>query len=109
MDVNVVRGGVGFILHVYFIAIMVAALLERETRGAMAATEVTDLPLYPEERRRNAPTSPRIFDRFSNVDWYRQTSASGDVVFPVNLTDVQRQVLALLGLPKSLYERFSMA
>ena len=98
----------GLWLAVLLIAIMVAALIERETRRAMAATDVPDLPLYPEERRCNAPTSPRIFDRFSNVDWYRQTGAHGEAVFPVKLNDVQRQVLALLGLPKSLYERFSM-
>jgi transposase len=96
------------LLHVYFIAIMVAALIEREVRRAMAASHVTALPLYPEERRCNAPTSPRIFDRFTGVDWYRQTGANAEVVFPVKLSEVQQQVLTLLGLPKSLYERFSM-
>lgn len=95
------------LLHVYFIAIMVAALLEREIRLAMAADQVSTLPMYPEERMCRAPTSPRIFDRFSNVDWYRQTGINGETVFPVELNDVQQQVLKLLGLPQSLYEQFS--
>jgi len=95
------------LLHVYFIAIMVAALIEREIRRAMAASDITMLPIYPEERECRAPTSPRIFDRFSNVDWYRQSGASSVLVFPVKLNEVQRQILTLLGLPKSLYESFS--
>lgn len=97
------------LLHVYFLAIMVAALIEREIRRNMKSKGVDTLPIYPEERECRAPTSPRIFDRFSSVHWYRHRSQEAEAVFPVELNEIQKQILTLLGLPRSLYERYPMA
>jgi len=96
------------LLHVYYIAIMVAALIEREIRGNMTREGIAALPIYPEERECRAPTSPRIFGTFSNVDWYKEVGAHGQAVFPVELTETQAEVLKLLGLSKQLYEGFPM-
>lgn len=96
------------LLHVYYIAIMVAALIERQIRGNMTKEGIAALPIYPEERECKAPTSPRIFDTFSNVDWYKETGAGGEAIFPVELTKTQADVLKLLGLPRQLYEGFPM-
>jgi transposase len=94
------------LLHVYFIAMMVAALIERELRKNMAKEKIASLPIYPEERECKAPTSPRIFGTFSQVDWYKQIAHDGEAAFPVKLTDTQAEILSLLGLPRKLYEGY---
>jgi transposase len=94
------------LVHVYFIAMMVAALIEREIRKSMARDEIASLPIYPEERECKAPTSPRVFGTFSQVDWYRQIADDGVAAFPVKLTDMQAEILRLLGLPRKLYEGY---
>ena len=54
-------------LCVYFFALLVEALLERELRQAMKASEIDSLPLYPEGRPCQYPTASRTFDAFDNV------------------------------------------
>jgi transposase len=96
------------LLHVYFIAIMVAALIERQIRGNMVKGGIAALPIYPEERECRAPTSPRLFGTFSNVDWFKEIGPHGEAVFPVKLTKTQHEVLKLLGLSQQLYESYPM-
>ena len=94
---------VGF-LHVCFLALMIAALIERELRQRMEAEGIASLPIYPEERECRTPTSPRIFELFSQVDWYKHASQQEEAVFPVKLSEIQRQVLQLLGVSRKAYE-----
>ncbi len=47
------------LLAIYFFALMVQSLLERELRGAMEAKNVESLPLYPEGRLCRRPTTRR--------------------------------------------------
>ena len=47
-------------LSIYFFALMVQALLERELRHALQDSEYDSLPLYPEHRACRAPTTRRI-------------------------------------------------
>jgi transposase len=88
----------------YFLALMVQALIERELRQAMHAAQIEQLPLYPEARACRRPTTEHILRLFSLAE--RVTVLSGtDVVrvFPPELTELQRQVLGLLGVPASAY------
>jgi transposase len=94
---------VGF-LHVCFLALMVAALIEREVRRRMDAEGVEAIPIYPEERECRSPTAPRIFELFSQVDWYKHVGQDEEVLYPVRLSATQRQVLQLLGVPRQQYE-----
>ena len=96
------------LLHVYFLALMIAALIEREIRRSMAKEKIASLPIYPEERECKAPTSPRIFGTFSQVDWYKHIASDGEAAFPVKLTDTQAEILRLLGLPRKLYEGYPL-
>jgi hypothetical protein len=43
----------------------VHALIERDVRPALAAGAITELPLYPEDRDCNAPSTARILELFS--------------------------------------------
>jgi len=75
------------LLCCHFLAVLVQALVERQIRRAMAATVVTSIPLYPQDRERGAPSAPRIFDIFSGLARHELTSG-GRVVqtFAAELT-----------------------
>ncbi len=92
------------LVHVYFLALMVAALIEREIRRAMDREKIQVLPIYPEERECRAPTTPRLLDFFSQVEWFRHVGKEGSTVFPVRLSTMQVQILSLLGVPRNAYE-----
>ena len=53
------------LLFLYFVALLVHALLERELRRGMAKAKIPSLPLYPEERDCRAPATERILDLFN--------------------------------------------
>ncbi len=54
-------------LCVYFFALLVEALLERQLRRAMQRDEIETLPLYPEGRACRWPTARRVMDLFESV------------------------------------------
>jgi hypothetical protein len=88
----------------YFLALMVQALIERELRQAMKTAQIDQLPLYPEARACRRPTTEHILRLFSLAE--QVTVLANDEiirVFPPELTELQRQVLLLLGVPASTY------
>jgi transposase len=89
---------------VYFLALIVQALIERELRQAMAAAHIEQLPIYPEQRACRRPTTEHILRLFSLAERIT-VSARGQTlrVFPPQLTELQSQVLTLLGVPASAY------
>ena len=89
---------------VYFLALMVQALIERELRQAMAAARIDQLPIYPEQRACRRPTTEHILRLFSLAERIT-VSARGHTlrVFMPELTELQIQLLALLGVPDSAY------
>jgi len=88
----------------YFLALLVQALIERELRQAMAAAGIEQLPLYPEARACKRPTTEHILRLFSQAETIL-VLGGGDVVHvvPPKLTELQRQVLVLLEVPDSAY------
>lgn len=93
------------LLMVYFLALLIDALIEREMRRAMKAAHITSLPIYPEDRLCRAPTTVRLLeilgDLRSNVLLRRNTVIQ---TFHPDLSDIQRDILRLLGVPLSAYE-----
>lgn len=98
------EGRIEALFFLYFLALLLQALLERELRLAMEKHEVTDLPLYPEERRSSQPTADMVFKLFSHIQ-RNVLLHQGDEVksFEPELTDLQQQILTLLGIPLSRY------
>jgi transposase len=92
-------------LFIYFIALLVASLLEREVRQRMKAEKIPSLPLYPEARSCKAPTADRIFALFDDVRRHRLVDEDAVVHrrFYDDLTQLQRTVLRLLGLSPHRY------
>lgn len=93
------------LLFLYFIALLVHALLEREIRRGMAKAKIGSLPLYPEARDCRAPATERILDVFQPLQRHRLLDRQILVqTFEPQLTDLQRQIAQLLGIPLSAFE-----
>jgi transposase len=90
------------LLGVYFFALLVESLLERELRRAMEGAGVESLPLYPEGRACRRPTARRVIDVFEDVHKHELTEGRRPaVVFSTELTRLQRKILKLLGIPRA--------
>src|SRR5512135_1278113 len=90
------------LLCVYFFALLVESLLERELRRARDGAAIESLPLYPEGRACRRPTARRVIDMFEDVQRHELTEGKRPaVVFTTELTRLQRKVLRLLGMPKA--------
>ena len=87
---------------IYFLALLIQALIEPELRQTMKCERLKALPLYHEERRCAHPTTEKVLRLFSHAERH-VLSPAGRVVqsFDVEFTPLQRQVLALLGVPAS--------
>ena len=91
-------------VHAHFLAMVVEALIERTIRESMQREEILALPLLPEGRLTETPTTPRVFEMFSGVCWYEFERGGETVAFPVKLTSLQKKLLRLLGMDKAAYE-----
>jgi transposase len=92
------------LLAMYFFALLVEALLERELRAALQRKGIESLPLYPEGRPCRWPTARRVLDLFAPVQRHTLTRGKGPAeVLVTDLTRVQRRLLTLLGLPSKHY------
>lgn len=91
-------------LFLYFIAVTIHALIERQVRDAMKARGIQSIPLYPEERECRAPTADKILRLFEPLRCHRLFD-DGRLIktFWDELTEVQRTVLELLEIPTSAY------
>ena len=92
------------LLMIYFLALLLDALIEREMRRSMAAAHIRSLPLYPEGRDCKAPTTRRLFELFDHLQ--RHELFRGDRLvqrFKPQLSDLQLQILLFLGVPRSAY------
>lgn len=92
------------LLFLYFVALLIHALLEREVRAGMAREKLDRVPLYPEERECKAPSTERILDVFASLQRHRLRRAGRLVqVFEPELNDLHRQILGLMRLTPSLF------
>lgn len=88
----------------FFIALLVDALIERELRRAMRDAKIKELPLYREARLCQAPTAERVLDLFSGFRRHRLFEGVREVNrFTDALSPLQRQVLRLLGVAPTAY------
>ena len=90
------------LLCVYFFALLVESLLERELRRAMEREGIESLPLYPEGRACRRPTARKVIDLFEDVQRH-ELSAGGRpaVVFTTKLSRLQRKILRLLKMRRA--------
>jgi len=91
-------------LCMYFFALLVEALLERQLRQAMQSKEIDALPLYPEGRACRWPTARRVIDLFETVQRHvLERRGQPTEVMVTELNRLQRRLIKLLGLPAQDY------
>lgn len=98
------EGRIEALFTLYVIALLIQALVERELRQAMARDGIDELPIYPEQRQCSHPTTEQVLRLFSLAERH-QLRQHGRIVqrFDLALTNLQRQVLGLLGVPASAF------
>jgi len=93
------------LLAVYFFALMVQSLLERELRKSMASQGVESIPLYPEGRPCLRPTTRQVLDVFELINRHSLAKPGSQEreVFTTELAPIHRRLLKLLRVPTSDY------
>jgi len=88
----------------FFLALILQAVIEREVRKQMNASKIKALSIYPEHRLAYHPTTAKIFDRFHDISTY-QIKNNDRVVeeYRDELTDLQKEILTLLGMTEQDY------
>jgi transposase len=98
------EGRIEALFTLYFLALLVQALIERELPLAMKREKIKELPLYPEQRQCQHPATEQILRLFSLAERHKLTQDAHTVqTFEVQFTDLQRQVLALLGVSEQAF------
>jgi transposase len=98
------EGRIEALFTLYFLALLVQALIERELREAMKRAHIEVLPIYPEQRNCRHPTTEQVLRMFSLAQRNRLMNGQETIkCFDAELTPLQRQVLKLLSVPESEY------
>lgn len=93
------------LMFVYFLAQLVAALLEREIRNGMTSHGVSEIQILPEQRPSRHPTAEQVFRVFEPRARHLLRNKNGEKIqtFSDPLTPIQKQVLDLLDIQPSVY------
>ena len=96
--------GVEANMFLFFVALIIQALIEREVRKKMTEEGRKALHIYPEERKAAHPTTNKILDRFEPLSTY-SLMEDGQVVeeFKDDLTETQKLLLSYLNLSEQEY------
>ncbi len=100
------RHRVEALMFIYFIVLILNALIEREARRNMKKMGLKTIPLYPEDRVCRMPTTEKILEIFHNQR--RQVlKCNGNIikVFNDKLTELHDVVLKLVGVKKVHYTK----
>lgn len=99
---NIMR--VEAMMFLFFIALMIQAIIERQVRMNMRKNEINNLPLYPEHRLSYHPTTAKIFDRFCDVSTYLLYDGKKVIQkYADSLNQIQLTVLKLLNISENQY------
>ena len=92
------------LLFVFFIALLVQSVIEREIRLNMKKAGLKSIPIYPEKRQCTSPTTDKVLNLFNNIQRHRLTDTEVLVkTFNPKLNEVQVFILDLLKIPHNVY------
>jgi transposase len=98
------EGRIEALFTLYFLGLLLQALIERQLRLAMKREKIEELPLYPEERTCKHPTTQQVLRLFSLAERHVLLRHERVIqLFHPRLTDLQRQILALLRVPERAF------
>jgi transposase len=88
----------------HFLALLISCLIERQARQAMTNQHITNLRLYPEDRRCTAPTAELIYDTFAPLTRHHLHHHNQHIqTFNPDLTPLHHQLLGLLEITPDAY------
>jgi transposase len=88
------------LLFVFFVALLVKSVIEREMRSNMKKAGLKSIPIYHEKRQCASPTTDKVLDLFNNIQRHHLTDNGVFVkTFNPKLNDVQTLVLDILDIP----------
>ncbi len=88
----------------FYLALILQAVIEREVRQKMKASDIEALSIYPEHRIAYHPTTAKIFERFQDISNYKSIEDNQVIrVYRDELTDLQKEILSLLGMTEEDY------
>ena len=94
------------LLFVFFLAMLIQALIEREVRLEMKNDGLECISIYPEDRDCESPTTSRLLSLFDNIEFHRLWSQNTLVqTFQTEILAKQIEVLRLAGVPLEAYSR----
>jgi transposase len=99
-------GRIEALFTLYFLALLVQCLIERELRLAMQRDQIKQLALYPEQRQCKKPTTELVLRLFSHTQRHTLMQ-SGQVLqtFEPQFTELQQQVMGLLGVSSEAFRK----
>jgi transposase len=86
------------IMFLFFLSLMIQAIIEREVRLKMKERGIKTLPIYPEFRNAYHPTTSKILDTFDGLSSYQVTIDGKKREFRDSLTQTQKTILSLLNI-----------
>jgi transposase len=91
-------------MFLFFIALMIQSLIEREIRSKMQNHKLQALEIYPERRDAAHPTTSKVFDIFSDISTYAISNGT-DILeeYSDELNDVQKLILNFLSISEAQY------
>lgn len=92
------------LLFLYYLALMIYALMERDMCKAMGKASLKSIPIYPEKRECLRPSAERILATLQNVSKHElwENNSLEDTFFDP-LDDLQVRVMRLLRIPMEHY------
>lgn len=92
-------------MFLFFVSLMIQALIEREMRNKMRKFRIDNLTIYPESRESVHPTTNKVFDRFSSISTYElvEEGKSLNEFYQDDLSELQLEILRLLGIDELEY------
>ncbi len=86
-------------MFVFFVALILQALLERQIRNTLRKQKHAPLKLYPEDRDAPHPTTSQVLKTFAGISRYIIEDKDGRVQeYKDELKPVHRSVLKLTGI-----------
>ncbi|MCP4911889.1 MAG: IS1634 family transposase, partial [Oligoflexia bacterium] len=86
------------IMFLFFIALMLQAIIEREVRYKMKSNNIPALPIYPEHRIAYHPTTAKIFDRFEGLSIYHLKKGKKTTIYRDELSELHKEIIMILGI-----------
>lgn len=91
-------------MFLFFVALMIQAIIERQVRSGMKDKKIMKLEVYPENRDASHPTTSKIFDIFSDISTYTLTQDSDIIEMHTDmLKPIHNSILKLLSLDEEAY------